>query len=182
MIYIIYMQPCIYSGLCVQLDVFLRFTFNYSCSWLIVLFKWFGTLIFISFSFSEFQTNVSVNLARCLTWMLSIQSGGGRQFLISQSISRNFPLQAFSLSLFTFIFLMLINLYFSGWNFTFSSSLLSPFQAFSLSYLWQAVPDQPIYLRLEFSFSSLFITFVFFSSFTFEDSSQSDPLKFPTKN
>ena len=66
--------------------------------------------------------------------------------------------------------------------FTFSSSLLSPFQAFSLSYLWQAVPDQPIYLRLEFSFSSLFITFVFFSSFTFEDSSRSDPLKFPTKN
>ena len=125
MIYIIYMQPCIYSGLCVQLDVFLRFTFNYSCSCLIVLFKWFDTslidlcLIFISFSFSEFQTNVSVNLARCLTWMLSIQSGGGRQFLISQSISRNFPLQAFSLSLFTFIFLMLINLSFSGWNFTF---------------------------------------------------------------
>ena len=93
-----------------------------------------------------------------------------------------FPSSSISLSLFTFIFLMLINLYFSGWNFTFSSSLLSPFQAFSLSYLWQAVPDQPIYLRLEFCFSSLFITFVFFSSFTFEDSSRSDPLKFPTKN
>ena len=118
-----YMHPCIYSGLCVQLDAFLRFTFNYSCSWLIVLFKWFDTSI-DWFVFNIYILFLFGVLDKCFCEFGSLSDldvehlERRRQAVPDQPIYLpEFP--SSSIFTFTFIFLMLINLSFSGWNFTF---------------------------------------------------------------